>query len=180
MKLQRLLILTFVLVTFFGAAEAQTDSAKADQNKKQEKKDEKPNSGILFFKQSSFMLSAPKNWVMDNQAGMNQGLPAVFYPQGSSWTDGKAVMYANIWVKDNPKEDTLQKVIEADVKNFKNRSDKLKVEDGESLPTSDKDKKATVKYFTGDSYGNYEAIAYIDEAKIRHDDCSDFAQQRRF
>lgn len=72
MKLQRLLILTFVLVTFFGVAEAQTDSAKANQNKKQEKKDEKPKSGIVFFKQSSFMLSAPKNRVMDNQARMNQ------------------------------------------------------------------------------------------------------------
>jgi len=161
MKLQRLLILIIALFTLVGATAAQTDSSKS----KPDKKAENSNSGIIFFKQSSFLLSAPKNWVMDNRAGAGQGLPAVFYPQGSSWADGKAVMYANIWVKENPREETLEKVIAGDVKSFKDRSDKLKVTDAESLATSDKDKKATVKYFTGDNFDNHEAIAYLDEGK---------------
>jgi hypothetical protein len=161
MKYQRLPLLILFLLTFFTAATAQTEKPAA----KPESKTEAANSGILLFRGSSFMLAAPKNWVMDSQSGAGAGLPAVFYPQGSSWSQGKAVMYANVWVKTNPAQETLEKVIEVDVKAFKDRSDKLKVTDGEALATSKSDKKATVKYFTGDPFGNHEAIAYIDEGK---------------
>lgn len=163
MKIQKLLILTLALLTLFGVSKAQTASQKLPPVAKPDKKSETSNAGLVFFKQSSFLLSAPKNWVMDNEAGTGQGLPAVFYPQGSSWSKGASVMYANVWVKDDPKEETLEKIIEADVKNFKARSENLKVTDGEALPTQKSDKKATVKYFTGDPFGNHEAIAYIDE-----------------
>ncbi len=35
-------------------------------------------------------------WVLDNNAGAEQGLPCVFYPKGSTWADAKTIMYAKI------------------------------------------------------------------------------------
>ncbi len=155
-----MLYIAFIL-SFALSAQAQTKPvAQPTPDTKQDKV-----SGIVVFPESSFTLSAPKNWVLDNESGTEQGLPAVFYPQGSSWANGKAVMYANIWVKQNPAEETLAKVIAADEKAFKERSANLKVTDAEALPTAKSGQKATVKYFTGDSFGNYEAIAYIDKGK---------------
>ena len=46
--------------------------------------------------QSPFNIGAPEGWVLDNQAGSDQGLPCVLYPKGSSWPDAKTVMYAKI------------------------------------------------------------------------------------
>jgi tetratricopeptide (TPR) repeat protein len=37
-----------------------------------------------------------KVWVVDNEAGVNQDMPCVLYPKGSSWSDAKTGMYANI------------------------------------------------------------------------------------
>jgi hypothetical protein len=33
---------------------------------------------------------------LDNESGVDQGMPCVLYPKGSSWSDAKTVMYAKI------------------------------------------------------------------------------------
>jgi hypothetical protein len=129
---------------------------------------EKPrdsNSGIIYGQDHVFVLTAPKGWVLDNKSGVNQGLQAVFYPEGSSWKSGTIVMYANAYYKLNATEETLEKVVAGDVAEFKKKSEKLKVVEAASLPTR-KDKKAVVRYFEGDTFGNSEAIAYLDEGKV--------------
>ena len=142
----------FVLVLFCNLAFAQDDS------------------GIIFGKNYSFTLTAPKGWVLDNTSGRGQGLHAVFYPKGSSWKNGAAVMYANVYQKTDPAKESLQTVIANDVAEYKKNSADLKVVDAESVLTRkdarSKEKKATVKYFTGDRNANTEAVAYIDEGKV--------------
>lgn len=127
-------------------------------------------SGIIYGKNYAFTLTAPKGWVLDDTSGRSQGLQAVFYPEGSSWDKGAAVMYANVYLKRDSKEESLEKVIAGDVADYKKRSAKLKVTDAEPLPTRRdervKDKKAAVKYFTGDENGNDEAVAYIAEGQV--------------
>jgi tetratricopeptide (TPR) repeat protein len=52
--------------------------------------------GTVYGPKTAFNISAPEGWVVDNEAGKEQGMPCVLYPKGSSWTDAKTVMYANI------------------------------------------------------------------------------------
>src|SRR5437867_9580446 len=57
---------------------------------------EKIPAGVVHGPKAGFNISAPEGWVVDNEAGVNQGMPCVLYPKGSSWADAKTVMYANL------------------------------------------------------------------------------------
>lgn len=52
--------------------------------------------GIVYGPKAAFKIDAPKGWVLDNSAGVDQGLPCVLYPKGSSWQDARTIMYAKI------------------------------------------------------------------------------------
>jgi len=52
--------------------------------------------GIVYGPKAAFKIDAPKGWVLDNSAGVEQGLPCVLYPKGSSWHDSPTIMYAKI------------------------------------------------------------------------------------
>ena len=72
-------------------------------------------------------------------------------------------MYTNVIEK--TAKQTLIDIIEGDVDDFRKASPNLKVEDAKAVELG-KAKSATVKYFSGDANGNFEAIAYIEEAKV--------------
>jgi hypothetical protein len=57
---------------------------------------EKYREGIVHGPKAGFNISAPEGWVLDNESGVNQGMPCVLYPKGSSWSDATTVMYASI------------------------------------------------------------------------------------
>ena len=52
--------------------------------------------GIVYGPKAAFNIAAPEGWVLDNTSGVEQGLPCVLYPKGSSWEDAKTIMYAKI------------------------------------------------------------------------------------
>ncbi len=57
---------------------------------------EKIPAGVVHGPKAGFKISAPEGWVVDNEAGVNQDMPCVLYPKGSSWSDAKTVMYAKV------------------------------------------------------------------------------------
>ena len=57
---------------------------------------EASRDGTVYGRKTAFNVSAPEGWVVDNEAGKQQGMPCVLYPKGSSWREAKTVMYANI------------------------------------------------------------------------------------
>jgi hypothetical protein len=119
------------------------------------------NTGIVYGKNHVFAVTAPEGWVLDNKSGVGQGLHAVFYPVGSSWTESKAVMYVNA----APKSETLEKFIEGDVAEFRKNAPGLKVTDDET-PTLAGKEKGVVKRFSDDESGSHEAVAYVEESKV--------------
>jgi len=121
------------------------------------------NAGIVYGKDHVFAIKAPDGWVLDNQSGVRQGLQAVFYPEGGSWKESKAVMYVNGAGKSA--DDTLEKFVERDVAGYREQSPGLKVADDETLPVGGKE-KVLVKRFSGDRGGSYEAVAYVEESKV--------------
>jgi hypothetical protein len=137
----------------------------ANLSAQDKKQPEELKGGIIYGKDHVFALSAPKDWVLDNTSGVKMGLHAVFYPKGSSWENGAAIMYANTIRKNLEQKETLNQVIEFDLEGYKKHSPTVKIADAGQLPTKRDEQKAVVKYFTGDRTGRYEAVAYIDEKK---------------
>src|ERR1051325_7742774 len=58
--------------------------------------DETPPAGTVYGPKAGVKISAPEGWVVDNESGKEQDLSCVLYPKGSSWSDAKTVMYANL------------------------------------------------------------------------------------
>jgi hypothetical protein len=102
--------------------------------------------------------------VLDNESGAPQELYAVFYPVGSSWRTSLAVMYARGIVKDDQTK-TIKAQVEHTLKEFKeNGSPKVSARFIKGIGT-EKGRKGNIYYFTGDKWGNYEAVAYFEEDK---------------
>ncbi len=40
---------------------------------------DKYKGGIVYGPKAAFNISAPEGWVLDNESGVNQGLPCVLY-----------------------------------------------------------------------------------------------------
>jgi len=117
--------------------------------------------GIIFGKDHAYVLTAPKGWVLDNQSGVDQGIHAVFYPEGGSWSDSKAVMYSRI----NDKTDkTFQEVIDFDLKHMSQDAPNYKIEEKDPV-TCTRGAKAHIKYLSGDRFNTFEAVGYIEEPK---------------
>ena len=126
----------------------------------------KNRGGILYGSNYAYGFSTPSGWVLDTKSGKDSDLDAVFYPAGSNWKDAVTVMYATATNKSIKGNETIEKVIEYDIWRYKSNSDNIKITDSDSLETSDH-KWAKVKLFLDyNTGGNFESVAYIDEAKV--------------
>jgi len=109
---------------------------------------EKYRGGIVYGPKAAFSISAPQGWVLDNEAGAEQGLPCVLYPKGSSWSDA-STQY----------EDVDQFVVRA-IKEMKGRHglSKEKIESGK---TRDGRSYFINEYPATKNYSQWERVAYI-------------------
>ncbi len=120
--------------------------------------------GIIFGEDHVFSLEAPKGWVLDNESGLSMGLHAVFYPKGSTWKDSKIVAYA----RSRPLDDEVKNVedqVASVIKHF--HSTGHPDYEGKKAKTieTEGDQKGTIYHFSGDQWGNYEAVCYFTEKK---------------
>jgi hypothetical protein len=122
------------------------------------------NSGIIYGKNHAFSLTAPQGWVLDNTSGVDQGLHAVFYKKGESWAKAVEVMYVNTASLEDDAHRTLEQLIRYDIDHFNSNYPDLLISDEKDIIINDR-AIARVKYLSGESYGNFEALAYIDAGK---------------
>jgi len=122
------------------------------------------NTGIIYGDNHAFSLTAPEGWVLDNQAGVNQGLYAVFYAKGGSWEKAATVMYVNTASLEDEAHKTIEQLIKFDIDNFKSNYPDIIVTDEKDIVIKN-NVIAKVKYLSGTSYANFEAMAYIDAGK---------------
>jgi len=118
--------------------------------------------GIVRGPGYAFTLKAPTGWVIDAASGVEQGLPAVFYPKGAAWSESPAVAYARArprTKKVNTIEETVQAAVDAlrvqgnpdySAKFFKT----IKTEHG---------KEGIIYRCSGSKTGDIEATAYFKE-----------------
>jgi hypothetical protein len=118
--------------------------------------------GIVYGEGYAFLIDAPPGWVLDTRSGVPDGLYAVFYPRGSSWSESPTVMYAAWASKKKEGVSTLQQMIDKDVANFKKDNPSMVITESRPLKTGD-GKTALVRLFKGGQEGNSEAVAYVGE-----------------
>src|SRR6266446_9611360 len=87
--------------------------------------------GIVYGPKAAFNISAPEGWVLDNEAGAEQGLPCVLYPKDSSWADAKTIIYAKIA---STQYEDVDKFVAIAIKEMKDRHGlpKQKIESGKT------------------------------------------------
>ncbi|MEP7014289.1 MAG: hypothetical protein ABI925_02510 [Verrucomicrobiota bacterium] len=113
--------------------------------------------GIIYGPKSAFKIDAPKGWVLDNSAGIDQGLPCVLYPKGSSWADAKTIVYAKIASADFTEVDAF---VAKAIKEMKKThgTPKEKIESGK---TGDGKPYFVNEYRATESHSQWERIAYV-------------------
>ena len=113
--------------------------------------------GIVYGPKAAFNIAAPEGWVLDNQAGAEQGLPCVLYPKGSSWADAKTIMYAKIA---STQYEDVDKFVAIAIKEMKDRHGlpKEKIESGK---TRDGRSYFINEYPARKSYSQWERVAYV-------------------
>ena len=144
--MKKILLIVAILIFAQIAAQAQEDI----------------NTGMVSGEGYSYILTAPKGWVLDSQSGLAQGFHAVFYPAGSSWDNGEEVCYTNAVLLENT--ENIDDVIKWDIDKFKKNSPDLKAEP-KGLIFIEVGKQAKVVYYAGDANNDYIATAYIPETK---------------
>jgi len=106
------------------------------------------------------VVTAPQGWVLDGEAGRNDGLDAVLYPAGSSWSAAHVVMYALVVPAQGLS--SLERFIGANLAEARHRSPGLSVVKPGDLELAD-GRHAEVRALRGDGHGNHELIAFIGE-----------------
>jgi tetratricopeptide (TPR) repeat protein len=113
--------------------------------------------GVVHGPKAGFNISAPEGWVVDNEAGVNQGLPCVLYPKGSSWADAKTIMYANIA---SPKFEGVNAFVEMAIKEMKAKHGTPK-EKIASDKTKDGHDYFINEYPATKTYSQWERVGYV-------------------
>jgi hypothetical protein len=113
--------------------------------------------GIVYGPKAAFMISAPGGWVLDNSAGVEQGLPCVLYPKDSTWADAKTIMYGKIASTQYTDADAFVATAIKEMEKVHGLP-KQKIESGK---TSDGRAYFVNEYAPTPSYSRYERIAYV-------------------
>lgn len=119
--------------------------------------------GMLFGQDHAFAVTAAPNWVLDNESAVNQRLHMVFYPIGGTWSNSPVIVYGRAVPVTHAM--TIKSQVEQTVSDFhKNGSPNYssKAKPSLALPNG---RKAEIYYYAGDRWGNYEAVAYIQETR---------------
>ena len=113
--------------------------------------------GIVYGPKAAFKISAPAGWVLDNSAGVEQGLPCVLYPKGEHWQDARTIMYAKIA---STAFTEVDKFVARAIKEMQkiHGTPKEKIASGK---TSDGKPYFINEYPATKSYSQFEQVAYI-------------------
>lgn len=120
--------------------------------------------GILYGKTYAFHVKAPKGWIFDNESGLQQGMDCVFYLKGSTWQDSPVIAYAHARERTKAVQ-TADDAARAAIDDFRARGNpKYEGKRVKTIKTKT-GKEGVIYHFSGDRYGNYEAMVYFVEAK---------------
>jgi hypothetical protein len=122
-------------------------------------------STLVYADTVSFFLDAPRGWILDCNAGKDQGPLTVLYRVNESWRTGKAVMYATVLTDSGVPSTLFSKRVDAEVADWRQRVPDARVATLASLPMKGGG-KAAVRRFQSPSKQLFEIVAYIPRGRI--------------
>ena len=122
---------------------------------------EENRGGIVYGPKAAFKIDAPEGWVLDNEAGAEQGLPCILYPKGESWANARTVMYAKIASTDY---EDAEKFATVAIKQMESRHGKPK-EKINIGKTGDGQAFFINEYPATKTYSQWERVAYVQLPK---------------
>ncbi|KAF0205774.1 MAG: hypothetical protein FD173_719 [Gallionellaceae bacterium] len=109
-----------------------------------------------------FSLKAPTGWIVDTESGAQSRIGLVFYPVGKAWGNSETRMYAQA-VPKSANIQTIDQLVKFTLSDLHTHgSPNSKAKSVASHQLSD-DRIAKVVFYSGDQWGNFEAVGYIDE-----------------
>ena len=121
--------------------------------------------GHVSGKNHCYAFTAPPGWVMDADAGKEQGIPMVFYPEQSSWDEATTAIYTRQAEFVGGAADDKQKIqgqVERALTRLRTSNDSP---DSKATFVQVVEAKGGAKgelwKFTGDKFGNTELVAYF-------------------
>ncbi len=137
------------------------NNSQPTNNQNQITKNNNNGEGTLYGEGYSFKFKAPKGWILDTKSASEQGMHAVFYPENETWKDSPIIAYARSYGKDEVK--TIEQLVEKNITGFRqNGSPDSKAKKIKEIKI-DENKTAVIYHYTGDQWGNLEAVGYIEE-----------------
>ena len=118
--------------------------------------------GIVRGPGYAFTLKAPPGCVIDAASGVEQGLPAVFYPNGTIWSESPAVAYARARPR-TKKISTIEETVQAAVDALRAQGNPDYSAKFLKIIKSDDGKQGMIYRFSGFKTGDIEATAYFKE-----------------
>jgi len=127
--------------------------------------------GMIYGKDHSLLLCAPRGWVLDNQALAQQGIYATFYRQSFSYQEAEAgatLMYVNVKGKVGVAQ-TAAAMMKLDAQKTKSESPHGVIERAAPIVIpagkGQKSRSVPVQRFLNDFGGGYEAVAYVEDER---------------
>lgn len=121
-------------------------------------------SSLVYRDSVSFLLDAPRGWILDCEAGRSDGPLTVLYRVGESWRDGQAVMYANLSSLDPGADSAIARRIDAEVRDWTQRVGDAVVTREPSIRTRG-GIVAPVRRFVSTAHGLHEIVAYVPRGR---------------
>jgi hypothetical protein len=120
--------------------------------------------GIIYGSNYAFSLKAPEGWMLDTESGAEQGVHAVFYPAGSSWKNAAVVAYARSRLR-TAEISSVEDVVNEVVAMFQREGSPDYQGKKHMSITTESGEKGEMYIFSGDEWGNSEAVVYFPEEK---------------
>jgi hypothetical protein len=114
-------------------------------------------AGVVYGPKAAFEVTAPEGWVLDNTAGLSNGLQCVLYLSRSSWQGSPVIMYAKIA---SPRFERLDDFLEFTRKEYA-KDDPLPTLERMAPITINDSLSAVVMSCTGGVHDNHEQTAYV-------------------
>jgi hypothetical protein len=113
---------------------------------------------IVYGADWAFLFEAPKHWQVGCPIGDPSGMAVALWPEGTTWGDAPAVMYATV---SDSHGLTLTEYASDELARFGKDSPNLRVESARSLAFAN-GKEVLVRALSGDSNDSHEQIGYGD------------------
>ncbi len=107
-----------------------------------------------------YYFAPPHGWVMDNRALASQGVPMVFYPEGTSWATADVAIYTRPASQTPQAADPVRAQVEKVLSMYKAASEHVKAKKAGAV-ASKAGAKGELWTFTGYSNGGTELVAYF-------------------